>query len=123
MIDLRSDTVTKPTEAMLDAMHSATYGDDSRDGDATVQKLEALAAQSKRFNLDDSALSQAKEVIATVKKRLDVAQRMLENDMVFQGEDPAEVAVEQRNVLKEINELFASGGTATATVIALPAQR
>ena len=45
MIDLRSDTVTKPTEAMLDAMHSATYGDDSRDGDATVQKLEALAAQ------------------------------------------------------------------------------
>ena len=45
MIDLRSDTVTQPTEAMLDAMHSATFGDDSRDGDATVQKLEALAAE------------------------------------------------------------------------------
>jgi threonine aldolase len=45
MIDLRSDTVTKPTEAMLDAMQSATFGDDSRDGDATVQKLEALAAK------------------------------------------------------------------------------
>lgn len=44
MIDLRSDTVTRPTEAMLDAMHSATFGDDSRDGDATVQRLEALAA-------------------------------------------------------------------------------
>ena len=44
MIDLRSDTVTKPTEAMLDAMASASFGDDSRDGDATVQKLEALAA-------------------------------------------------------------------------------
>jgi len=44
MIDLRSDTVTQPTEAMLDAMHSATFGDDSRDGDATVMKLEALAA-------------------------------------------------------------------------------
>jgi threonine aldolase len=44
MIDLRSDTVTQPTEAMLDAMQSATFGDDSRDGDATVQKLEALAA-------------------------------------------------------------------------------
>ncbi|MEK7834521.1 MAG: beta-eliminating lyase-related protein, partial [Pseudomonadota bacterium] len=37
MIDLRSDTVTQPTEAMLDAMQSATFGDDSRDGDATVQ--------------------------------------------------------------------------------------
>ena len=45
MIDLRSDTVTQPTEAMLDAMQSATYGDDSRDGDPTVQKLEALAAE------------------------------------------------------------------------------
>jgi threonine aldolase len=45
MIDLRSDTVTKPTEAMLDAMHSATFGDDSRDGDPTVQRLEALGAE------------------------------------------------------------------------------
>ena len=45
MIDLRSDTVTQPTEAMLDAMQSATFGDDSRDGDPTVQKLEALAAE------------------------------------------------------------------------------
>jgi threonine aldolase len=44
MIDLRSDTVTQPTEAMLRAMQTATCGDDSRDGDATVQKLEALGA-------------------------------------------------------------------------------
>jgi threonine aldolase len=44
-IDLRSDTVTRPTEAMLDAMSSATLGDDSRDGDATVRRLEALAAE------------------------------------------------------------------------------
>ena len=44
MIDLRSDTVTRPTEAMRDAMRDATYGDDSRDGDPTVEKLEALAA-------------------------------------------------------------------------------
>lgn len=45
MIDLRSDTVTRPTEAMLDAMRDASYGDDSRDGDQTVEALEALAAQ------------------------------------------------------------------------------
>jgi threonine aldolase len=44
MIDLRSDTVTNPTEAMLDAMRRAELGDDSRDGDPTVGKLEALAA-------------------------------------------------------------------------------
>ena len=45
MIDFRSDTVTQPTEAMRDAMRDASFGDDSRDGDATVQALEALAAE------------------------------------------------------------------------------
>lgn len=45
MIELRSDTLTRPTEAMLESMREASFGDDSRDGDATVMKLEALAAQ------------------------------------------------------------------------------
>lgn len=45
MIDLRSDTVTRPTEAMLESMREASLGDDSRDGDETVKKLEALAAE------------------------------------------------------------------------------
>lgn len=44
IIDLRTDTVTQPTPAMLAAMQTATQGDDSRDGDATVIRLEALAA-------------------------------------------------------------------------------
>jgi threonine aldolase len=45
MIDLRSDTVTRPTEAMLESMREASFGDDSRDGDRTVGELEALAAE------------------------------------------------------------------------------
>lgn len=45
MIDLRSDTVTQPTPAMLEAMRRATSGDDSRDGDPTVRALEAVAAE------------------------------------------------------------------------------
>ncbi|HET9664676.1 MAG TPA: threonine aldolase family protein, partial [Burkholderiales bacterium] len=45
MIDLRSDTVTRPTEAMLESMREATFGDDSRDGDETVMKLEQRAAE------------------------------------------------------------------------------
>jgi threonine aldolase len=45
MIDLRSDTVTRPTEAMLESMREASFGDDSRDGDETVRALEALAAE------------------------------------------------------------------------------
>lgn len=43
-IDLRSDTVTLPTDAMREAMRSAPLGDDSRDGDPTVIRLERLAA-------------------------------------------------------------------------------
>jgi len=80
------------------------------------QQVEALAASSTRFDLDSTALSQAKEVIAGVRKRLDIAQRMLENDMVFQGDDPLAVAVEERNVQKEIEELFAAGATATVEI-------
>ena len=44
-IDLRSDTVTRPTEVMLAAMRDASFEDASRDGDSTVSELEALAAE------------------------------------------------------------------------------
>ena len=45
MIDLRSDTVTKPTPAMREAMASAEVGDDVYGEDPTVNRLEALAAE------------------------------------------------------------------------------
>ncbi len=44
MIDLRSDTITLPTEEMRAAMQRAELGDDSREGDPTVRRLEAAAA-------------------------------------------------------------------------------
>ncbi|QKE72392.1 low-specificity L-threonine aldolase [Arthrobacter citreus] len=43
-IDLRSDTVTIPTEEMRQAMFSAEVGDDVYGDDPTVQKLEKLAS-------------------------------------------------------------------------------
>jgi threonine aldolase len=45
MIDLRSDTVTKPTEEMRKAMYNAEVGDDVIGEDPTVIKLEKLAAE------------------------------------------------------------------------------
>ncbi|QSE97863.1 threonine aldolase family protein [Fulvivirga lutea] len=45
MIDLRSDTVTKPTPAMLDAMMSAEVGDDVFGEDPTILMLEKKAAE------------------------------------------------------------------------------
>jgi len=44
MIDLRSDTVTNPTQAMRDAMAAAAVGDDVYGDDPTVNELEAEAA-------------------------------------------------------------------------------
>ena len=46
MIDLRSDTVTRPTPAMLKAMAEAELGDDVFDDDPTVDRLEALVAET-----------------------------------------------------------------------------
>jgi threonine aldolase len=44
MIDLRSDTVTRPTPAMRTAMATAEVGDDVLDGDPTVRALETEVA-------------------------------------------------------------------------------
>ena len=45
MIDLRSDTVTKPCPEMIKAMAAAVVGDDVFGEDPTVNELEAFAAQ------------------------------------------------------------------------------
>lgn len=44
MIDLRSDTVTQPTEEMRQAMKDALVGDDVYGDDPTINELEELAA-------------------------------------------------------------------------------
>jgi threonine aldolase len=49
-IDFRSDTVTKPTPAMLEAMMQANVGDDVFEEDETVNELEAKL--SRIFNME-----------------------------------------------------------------------
>src|SRR5262249_20317207 len=44
-VDLRSDTVTRPTPAMRRAMAEAEVGDDQYGEDPTVNRLEELAAE------------------------------------------------------------------------------
>lgn len=50
MINLTSDTLTKPTEGMLNAMWSAEVGDDVFGEDPSVRRLEAMAAE--RFGME-----------------------------------------------------------------------
>ncbi|OGX89278.1 threonine aldolase [Hymenobacter lapidarius] len=49
-VDLRSDTVTRPTPAMLAAMSAAPVGDDVYEEDLTVRRLEEMTAA--RFGLE-----------------------------------------------------------------------
>src|SRR5512136_1355224 len=46
IIDLRSDTVTKPTPEMREAMKNAVVGDEILRDDPTVIELEELAAET-----------------------------------------------------------------------------
>lgn len=43
-VDLRSDTITRPSAAMREAMASAEVGDEQRGEDPTVTRLEQMAA-------------------------------------------------------------------------------
>src|SRR5258706_9114826 len=49
-IDLRSDTVTRPSRAMREAMANAQLGDDVFGDDPTVNRLQAVAAE--RFGME-----------------------------------------------------------------------
>ncbi|MDA0373421.1 MAG: hypothetical protein O2865_06520 [Planctomycetota bacterium] len=78
----------------------------------TTQKrqLDALAASSRTIELDDSALGRARDVLNDIQNRLDVTQRMLE-DEVYLGAEPTAV-ISGRDILSEIEAHFAtaSGG-------------
>ncbi len=70
----------------------------------TTQKrqLDALAASSRSFDLDDTALGRAREVLDEVKNRLDVAQRMMEDEVFV---DPPD-AQPHGDIAKEVQQWF-----------------
>jgi threonine aldolase len=61
IVDLRSDTVTRPSAGMYQALQDAVVGDDVYGEDETVNRLEALAAQllGKQAGLFLSSATQA----------------------------------------------------------------
>lgn len=81
------------------------------------QWVETMAASSKHsFQLDATALSQAKAALEKVQERLDVTQKMLEKDMVFYGDEPMTSGQPARDVLREIHEEFEVSAAAPAAV-------
>lgn len=75
------------------------------------QQLDALAASATDIELDDTALGRAKDVLATIKKRLDVRQRLIEDDLAFERREfrASHTAPDgtRRSVVTEIRNYFA----------------
>ncbi len=74
---------------------------------AQKRQVDALAAQSRKFDLDDSSLVQAREALKEVKKRLDVAQRMLEADLLDLVDTAGtEQEGDYKDILSEVNRFL-----------------
>ncbi len=103
----RQTRAVEAARVRLDAVRTEKVGLEHTILTLKAQKrhLDAMAASSTRFDLDDSALSKAKEVLQQVRMRLDVAQKMIEDDMFFAGEQ--EISSDpDRDILKDIREHF-----------------
>lgn len=78
---------------------------------AEVEKLEArqkmvtVAQTSSEFNLDNSVLARANQLVRDVETRLDVAERMLSADMEYAEAIPMEQPVSE-NIVEEVAKYF-----------------
>jgi threonine aldolase len=102
-IDLQSDTVTRPTPAMREAMARAEVGDDVYGNDPTVNRLQAMAAERVGH---EAALFMASGTMANL-----VA-------LLVHGERGAEVIVGSQShiYLWEVGGMSALGGLHVRTV-------
>lgn len=74
---------------------------------AQLRQVEAMEANATHFTLDDSKLARAKELLARCKKRLDVAQKMIENDREILPEIDISAEGESRDIVSEVARYFA----------------
>jgi len=95
MIDLRSDTVTKPTEQMRQAMLQAEVGDDVYGEDPTVNRLEEIAADilGKEAALFVTSGTQGNQVAVLAQTRPGDEMILEENSHLFYYEGGAVAAL------------------------------
>jgi peptidoglycan hydrolase CwlO-like protein len=85
---------------------------------AQLRETQALEATSSRFHLDDTRLAEVKDLLTRVRKRLDIAQQLIEND-AGAAIDLPEVSTEATSVTVEIDRYLGDRRPNGATV-ALP---
>jgi hypothetical protein len=90
---------------------------------AEVEKLEArqkmvsVAQTSSEFNLDDSVLARANQLVRDVETRLDVTERMLNADVQFAEEIPLEVPASE-DIATEVAEYFGAADPKVESIAA-----
>ena len=90
---------------------------------ADVEKLEArqkmtrVAQTSSDFNLDNSILARANQLVREVETRLDITERMLDADLQFAEEIPLD-SPETENVSRQIAEYFGAKGPELNAIVA-----
>ena len=85
LVDLRSDTLTRPTPAMRKAMAEAEVGDDVYGEDPTVNRLEALAAET--VNILMISTSEIKISCVIEDKYTELAVRVLHDAFQLEREE------------------------------------
>jgi hypothetical protein len=108
----RQTAAVEAARQRLDAVRTQKARLEDQIAALKIQKrqLDAMVATSRKFDLDDTALSKAKEVLARVKSELDITQRMIEDD-TFHAEGYTYTAAVTPDVGKEIDEFFAQSTT------------
>jgi chromosome segregation ATPase len=90
---------------------------------AEVEKLEArqkmvsVAQTSSEFNLDDSVLARANQLVRDVETRLDVTERMLNADVQFAEEIPLEVPASE-DIATQVAEYFGAADPQVESIAA-----
>lgn len=105
----RQSQSVEAARARLDAVRTQKARLEDQIAALKLQKreLDAATATSLRFDLDDTALSKAKEVLSRVKTELDIAQKMVEGEVIRDGvTGPAPCAAD---IVREIDEFFSQG--------------
>jgi threonine aldolase len=95
-VDLRSDTVTKPTPAMRAAMAEAAVGDDVLDEDPTVHRLQekaaALIGMEQALFMPSGTMSNAVAIKAHTVPGNEVLMDVDSHSMLYEAGNPATIS-------------------------------
>ena len=102
MIELRSDTATRPSPAMREAIANAEVGDEQRREDPTVNELERLAAellgQEEAVYLPTATM--ANQIALRVLTR--PGQEVLAEGFIFRHDGALAVTVMQEGLIRPV---------------------